>query len=265
VVERDTLRRAAEFLYADRRARRRFRRLPADLRPHALEDIYAAQDALVELLAADRPGGLGGQKIALSSKAMQEMVDYHQPCAGALLAADVVRSPAAVSRADYMRLGVECEVAARLGADLSAEGAPYTRSSVADAITAISVAFELIEDRDADYADIDPNSLIADNCWNAGVVLGEDIADWRALDLVAARGSLAVNGDTVAEGQLGDAMGHPFEAVAWLANLMVTRGRTLARGEIVMTGSIVTTRFLDAGDTAVFTAEGLGSASLNIT
>ena len=265
MVERDTLRRAAEFLYADRCARRRFRPLPADLRPHEPEDVYATQDALVELLAVDKPGGVGGQKIALSSKAMQDMVDYHQPCAGALLAADVARSPAEVSRTEFMRLGIECEVAVRLGADLSAEGAPYTRSSVAEAIATISVAFELIEDRDADYADIDPNSLIADNCWNAGVVLGEEIADWRALDLVGAHGSLAVNGTTVAEGRLGDAMGHPHEAVAWLANLMVRRGRMLARGEIVMTGSIVTTRFLDAGDAAVFAAEGLGAVSLSVT
>ena len=97
----------------------------ADLRPHEPEDVYGTQDALVELLAADKPGGVGGQKIALSSKAMQDMVELPPAVRGRLSC----RRCGALRRhksaaATICGSDIECEVAVRLGADLSAEGAP---------------------------------------------------------------------------------------------------------------------------------------------
>ena len=57
-------------------------------------------------------------------------------------------------------------------------------------------------------------------------------------------------------------MGHPFEAVAWLANLLNRRGRRLERDMIVMTGSSITTKFPAPGDRVRFVIEGLGEATL---
>ena len=67
---------------------------------------------------------------------------------------------------------VECELAVRLGRDLPQAAAPYTRESVRGAVSEVMAAFELIEDRFADYKSSKALSLIADNAWNGGVVLG---------------------------------------------------------------------------------------------
>jgi 2-keto-4-pentenoate hydratase len=59
-------------------------------------------------------------------------------------------------------------------------------------------------------------------------------------------------------------MGHPFAGLAWVANHLYTRGRTLAKGEIVMTGSTLKTRFPEAGDHVRYVIEGLGETELRI-
>jgi 2-keto-4-pentenoate hydratase len=55
-------------------------------------------------------------------------------------------------------------------------------------------------------------------------------------------------------------MGHPFEALAWLATRMAEYGRTLRAGEIVMLGSLVGTRWIDRPSRAVVEVDGLGRA-----
>jgi 2-keto-4-pentenoate hydratase len=50
----------------------------------------------------------------------------------------------------------------------------------------------------------------------------------------------------------------------WLANMLAQRGKRLARGMVVMTGSIVTTKFVHPGDTVRFWVEGLGEVHLSV-
>jgi 2-keto-4-pentenoate hydratase len=153
----------------------------------------------------------------------------------------------------------------RLGADLPASGAPYTRASVACAVAACMPAFELIEDRGADYRDLDAASILTDKCWCGGVVLGPEVASWRDLDLTGAPVELLWNGEVVDQGVTGAAMGHPFEGLAWLANLLASRRRAMKAGEIVITGSALRTRFPAAGDAATYRIAGLGETTVRIT
>jgi 2-oxo-3-hexenedioate decarboxylase/2-keto-4-pentenoate hydratase len=53
-------------------------------------------------------------------------------------------------------------------------------------------------------------------------------------------------------------MGHPLEALAWLANLRARLGLGLRAGEFVLLGSVVETRWVGAGDQVVVEIEGLG-------
>jgi 2-keto-4-pentenoate hydratase len=193
-------------------------------------------------------------------------VGFHAPFAGAILAQTVHQSPVTLSRTDYGRLGIECEIAVQLGTDLPAARAPYSRDQVADAVAAVVPAFELVDDREADYSQLATLilTLIADNAWNAGIVLGSLVRDWRTIDLAAARGALAINGVMVGEGHGRDVMGHPFEALVWLVNTLAQRGKSLTRGMIVMTGSIVATKFVNPGDAATLSVDGLGEVRLSV-
>ena len=84
----------------------------------------------------------------------------------------------------------------------------------------------------------------------------------KSLDLTSAPVELLWNGEVVDHGVTGAAMGHPFEGLAWLANLLAGRGRAMQAGEIVITGSALRTRFPEAGDEIIYRIEGLGETSV---
>jgi len=59
-------------------------------------------------------------------------------------------------------------------------------------------------------------------------------------------------------------MGHPFEALLWLVNMLAQRGKSLTQNMIVMTGSLVATRFVNSGDAVSLALEGLGEVRLSV-
>jgi 2-keto-4-pentenoate hydratase len=260
----ETIDAAARTCLDMHRARARYRPLEAELRAAPLEEAYRIQDALHRLMSGAGRGRIAGWKIALTSKAMQQMTGVDQPAAGAIFSTVVHASPARLELGAYHHLGLEFEVAVRLARDLPPSGGPWTRASVADRVEACLPAFELVEDGLADYKTLDAFTLVAQNTWNGGVVLGPAVTAWHAIDLERAATRCWINGEPAGEGRAGDALGHPFEAVAWLANLLNGRGRMLERGMIVMTGSSITTRFPAPGDRVRFAIDGLGEASVEI-
>ena len=109
-----------------------------------------------------------------------------------------------------------------------------------------------------------PLELIADNSWNEGAVLGAPVREWQAIDLAAVRAIAKINGQHVGEGRGADAMGHPLDAVAWLANHLASIGRGLVRGAVVNTGSLITTKAVAAGDVVRYDLAELGTVELRV-
>ena len=57
-------------------------------------------------------------------------------------------------------------------------------------------------------------------------------------------------------------MGHPLNALAWLADGLAASRTPLRRGMIVMTGSMVPIQYPSAGDEVLVEISGLGTAEL---
>jgi 2-keto-4-pentenoate hydratase len=54
-------------------------------------------------------------------------------------------------------------------------------------------------------------------------------------------------------------LGHPHNALAWLANHLADEGKGLHAGQVVLTGSLVKTVWLNAGDRVKMELDGLGT------
>jgi 2-keto-4-pentenoate hydratase len=254
----DRRRRAATLLRDQRLARTPIERLPADCRPPDEPEGYAVQGVLHALLVAAGLGPLAGHKIGCTTPVMQAFLGIENPCAGGILATTVHEAEARVPHRDYVRVGVECEIAVRLGGDLGPAGAPFDRGRVATTVEAVLAAMEIVDDRYRDYRTLDVPTLIADDFFNAGCVLGPPVTRWRDLDLPALTGVTRLNGREVGRGEGGAVMGHPFEALAWLANLRASLGLGLRAGEFVLLGSVVETRWVGPGDEVTVAIERLG-------
>lgn len=255
-----TARQAARLLSEARLTHTRMAGLPESLRPQDEAGAYLVQDLLQDTLAAEGFGTVVGHKIGCTTPVMQEYLGISNPCAGGVYGPMTHSVDGAYRFGDLVHPGVECEIAGRLGADLPASRAPYDRWSVEPAVDSVMASIELVDDRWADYKAIDTPSLIADDFFGLGCVLGDPVP-WRGQDLAAIEGSMAINGEVAGTGRGGDIMGHPIEALAWLANSMAQRGRGLRAGEFVSLGSIVQTVWVAQGDTVTIDIRGLGKAT----
>lgn len=251
---------AADLMRAHE-ARERFEPFAAAGALGGLDDSYAVQDRFVARLIGAH-GAAVGYKIGLTSKRMQAMCGIDQPIAGTVLAGRVHQSGVAVSRKAFGRLGLEFEIGVKLGQDLVPTGAPYAAAQVAKAVEGVCAAIELVDDRNADYGSLDVLSLVADNSWNAGAVLSEFRPSWP--DLAEVAGVVHESNVEVDRGMGRDVLGHPFEPLTWLANRLAAQGRSLRRGEIVLTGSLVTTRFPPGPAEYRFDLAGIGSVAVSV-
>jgi 2-keto-4-pentenoate hydratase len=248
---------AARFLDEAHRARARYQNLPEAIAPRNFDDAYAAQEALCALWLP-RLGPIAGRKIAVTTKVMQELMGIDHPCGGNIFSSRVHTSPASIKKADYVNVRIECELAVRLGRDLPKQAQPYTRESARDAVGEIMAAFELIEDRNAEYKACKALSLIADNAWNGGIVIGAPTAPPAGSDLNGIRGALRRDGKEELVGKTDDPMG----ALAWVANLAVSRGRPMTKGMVVITGSLIVTVDIAPGERLDFAIDGVGDVSM---
>lgn len=258
-------RRAAQYLFDAHVRRDTFVPLPTELAPGSMAEAYDVQDDFVAL-KSDKFGPTVGWKIALTTPKMRAMVGVRDSIGGTLHRDQMHTSPARIRSADLQHMIVEFEIAMELAEDLPAADAPFTRERVAKAVGAVMPAFEIADDRNADYSTLSTQALMlaADNAWNEGAVLGAPIKDWQSIDLAAIKGVARINGAVVGEGYGRDTMGHPLEALTWVANHLAARGHGLWRGAVVITGSLVTSKFPVAGDAIEFDLGPLGAVSMTV-
>src|SRR5712691_803489 len=247
----------ARHILAEHDSGAAYRNLPPQIAPADIAQAYAAQLALVRLLVP-RKGPVAGLKIATTTKVMQQLMGIDHPCGGTIFARTVHKSPAKLRLADFQHVVIECELALEIGRDLPAGSVPYTAQSVAAAVAAAMPAFELIEDRRADYKQTNVVTLIADNCWNAGIIVGAPVAYDPSRPLDGIEGRLAINGKVAHKGRTDG----PLETLAWIANLAAAQHRPLAAGMVVITGSVIPTLPIAAGDRFAFEIDGFGTTKV---
>jgi 2-keto-4-pentenoate hydratase len=248
----------ARRMWDARIARQPYANLPDAVAPLSIEEAYEAQDAYWRL-AEPVYGPVAGVKVATTTKVMQQLMGITHPCAGGIFAKTIHASPARITKAMFVNMRVESEIALQLGTDMPAERAPWTAESAAECVAGAMPAFELIEDRHAVYTQTRATSMIVDNCWNGGVVLGamKKVAPGR---VVGANGRQTLNGKPSGEGNAEN----PYATLAWLANVMAARHHDLKRGMVVITGSVVPTFSISPGDRAVFTVDALGEVVMDV-
>ncbi len=267
-MDRTAIGTAASLLAEHRLSGQPFAGFPEALAPPDEAAGYGIQSALHEALSARGQGARVGWKIGCTTSIMQRYLDIDHPCGGGIMASTLFEEEGRVAADHLRRPGVECEIAVRLGRDLTAAEAPFDRDAVRPAVDSFSAAIELVDDRYADWRALPAATLIADDFFARGAVVGAARRDWQELDLAGLGGEMWINGESVGQGRGRDILGHPLEALAWLANHLTvgagSQAAGLAAGEVVLLGSLVQTVWLSPGDRVEVSLEGLGGASVTI-
>jgi 2-oxopent-4-enoate hydratase len=208
------------------------------------DDAYAVQAAWLEhKLSAG--GQLAGRKIGLTSRAMQQQLGVGEPDFGFLLHAMLVPSGSSLRRQDLLLPRVEPEIAFWLQSDLRGPG--VTRDQVLAATRGVSAALEIVDSRIANWR-IKLADTIADNGSSARAVISDRVVPLSDLDLQQEVVQLFRNDEQVGTGSSADVLGHPAEAVAWLANRLADFGSQLSAGQVVLPGAMCASVFAESGE-----------------
>ncbi len=228
-----------------------------------IQDAYAIQAAwLRRKLATDAGLSLVGRKVGLTARAMQEQLGVNEPDFGFLLNHMLVPDAGSIPRDALILPRVEPEIAFYLAQDLRGPG--LSAADVLDATRAVAPALEIVDSRIADWK-IKLQDTIADNGSSARAVVGPATPFDRGLDLAAVQVTLRRNGEQAGAGAGAAVLGHPAEAVAWLANALAAFGESLKAGEVVLPGAMCASVFAHAGDVFEASYTGLGSVSVRFT
>jgi 2-keto-4-pentenoate hydratase len=205
-----------------------------------------------------RPGV--GWKIGAASEEVRVSEGLPGPCPGRIYLGTVFQSPAALPAELFINYrNVECELAFRVVEAITPRPEPYSEAEVACRLSSLMATLELGDMVFKDwYGASGYFGSCLDNGGGAALVYGTEITHWREIDLPNLRLNLFLNGKFVKAGVGRAAMGHPLTSVNWLVNWLSERGRGLAAGEIVSSGTCTGHCFVAPGDEVSLSVEGVG-------
>lgn len=200
---------------------------PADL-PTAERIQAAASAAMGEPVA--------GWKIGATSSEAQKIMGCDGPFCGPLFGSRVHGSGATVPFPAGI-LGVECEFAFQIGRNQPEGKHDYDADSIGDLIASCHPALEIVGRRTRGEGFPNITGAVADFALNAGFVRGAPIPDWANADLAGTEVKGFAGPDQTNAGHGRNVLGHPLNALAWLANTLAERGSGLKAGNWVSTGT----------------------------
>jgi 2-oxopent-4-enoate/cis-2-oxohex-4-enoate hydratase len=223
-----------------------------------IEHAYAIQQRMLShrLAAGER---VVGKKVGVTSQAVMDMLGVFQPDFGWLTSGMVFNEGEAIPAASLIQPKAEGEIAFVLKKTLKGPG--VTAADVLAATEGVMACFEIVDSRIRDWK-IKIQDTVADNASCGVFVLGDRLVDVRDVDLATCGMVLEKNGDIVATGAGAAALGHPANAVAWLANTLGKHGIALEAGEVVLSGSLAIMVPVQAGDNLRVSIGGIGSCSV---
>jgi 2-keto-4-pentenoate hydratase len=212
----------------------------ADDGPRDAAEVYWIQDAVLHAVSGGRRANLWK---AIPPRTGAEPLATPVPPQG------ISPSPAKVRGAERGMLGVEAEIAFRLGRGLEAEEA--------------LVVIELAETRLADWKGASAWWKLADFQSHGAFVVGTGTRAWRALDFAAQAVELLINGTPAASAVGAHPTGDPSRLVPWMVEHCAGRGG-LQPGDLIATGSWVGIVPVARGDQVLARFPGIGEASLTL-
>ena len=252
---------AARLLLNARGDFRQIEGFPEECRPRDMDDAYQIQKTFAE--EWELP--VVGYKIGCTARDQQRMLKVKEPFYGRIFSPFLKRSPAELSAGAFHQLGLECEFAFSLKKAIKPRADLYTREDVEKAVGELYPAIEIVDTRLDKWLTRGAPSVAADNGANGALILGEPVKGWRKLDLAKSMVVLKIDGKRIAGGTGVRVLGHPLEALTWLANKLSASKIGLERDQIVTTGTVTGLNFTQPGSTAVANFRGIGEVKVTFT
>lgn len=232
--------------------------------PLNLEQAY---DIQYQLSRALEPlwGPVTGYKVAFASRASQEQFGVREPASAALFSSQRIPAGSELSAVDFAQCIVEAEVVFTMAAAI--DQPIETIQALFPFVKSVHIGFEIANELMAPGVD-KPLAVdaIASGLSTHGFMVGPACRPGQ-IDLDQLTLTLSKDGKVVSAAPSTQVMNSPWNSLLWLVNHLVKQGRTLAPGDVVLSGT-AGAAFKAVGCAAAgeFTADGgpLGRVSCRI-
>ncbi len=224
----------------------------------SIEDAYHIQQRMLAR-RIEQGEKVVGKKIGVTSQAVMNALGVHQPDFGWLLDGMVYNEGESIPFDTLIQPKAEGEIAFLLKKDLQGPG--VTAADVLAATEGVMACFEIVDSRIRDWQ-IRIQDTVADNASCGVFVLGDQLVDIRNLDLALCGMVLEKNGEIIVTGAGAATLGHPVNAMVWLANTLGRLGIALKAGDIVLSGALGAMVPVQKGDNLRVTIGGIGGCSV---
>lgn len=208
--------------------------------------VYAIQNEVARAF-----GPVAGWKVGAKTTTAE-------PNCAPLLAGALVKSPAKFDGKAMHMIGVEIEISFHIARDIPARVQAVGRDEALAAVGDAFVGMEVVDTRLANFKELDPEWLLADNQMNQALVVGTSIKDWRTLDWAALQVRLEIDGAVIVDQRGGLGAVDPVRPLAWMIDHAVRQRGGIRAGQAITTGSWTGLRYFPPGTRARGEFAGLG-------
>jgi 2-keto-4-pentenoate hydratase len=212
------------------------------------DGVARGLEAQFAALSAKRARGIDpiGWKIGLNAAPVQRHLGLLRPVIGHLTTASLIEPGSMHSLEGGVHVGVEPEVAIRIGADGS--------------IDSLGPAIEVV-DLDPAITGLEP--ILAANVYHRGVVLGPPAEGVGPADLEGLIATVIRNGEVEQRATFEDAGDDPIEITQLAAERLALVGEELREGQVIIAGSLTPIVFVEPGDSIEAELGPLGALGLS--
>ncbi|UXN58199.1 2-keto-4-pentenoate hydratase [Phyllobacterium zundukense] len=215
---------------ADNRARGRVSELPLT-QILSLTEAFEIQSIAIETYSSD----LDGFALAGTSESSQVSLALAQPIFAPIASNAHFGDGHRLSLAQGV-LGAQCEFAFIIARPYPAHHEPITRATAAECILGCQSAIGILGRR-SHHGGLNHFAAVADFGLHVATICGTLDQNANLNELDAVEVSARLDGNVVASATGSSIMGHPLEAVVWLAQELSRHGNQLSTGDIVTSGS----------------------------
>lgn len=215
--------------------------------PQSLEEAYLIQDAAIGLW----PDAISGWKVGRIVGADEQRLGVDR-LAGPIFKSSIrtAQSDAPIPVFKNGFAAVEGEVVIILGADAPVGKSDWTTQEAAALIHSIAAGVEIASSPFSGINESGPLVTISDFGNNFGLIIGQEIPDWREFKYDAWQCETFIDGISVGKDSPANIPGGPIESLRFLLTISAERGLPLKKGMAVSTGAITGVHEVVAGQRA---------------